>query len=104
MTTKLSEENFSSAVETGVTVVDFYADWCGPCRNLSPIMEELGEMYKNKVTVAKVNVDENQSISLKYNVRSIPTIIFFKDGRPVDRHVGLSTLNSLSNKINTILS
>lgn len=69
-------------------LVDFYADWCGPCRLAAPIIEELSGQYEGKVAVGKLDVDANQETAAKYNVMSIPTVIMFKDGKEVDRQIG----------------
>lgn len=69
-------------------LVDFYADWCGPCRLAAPIIEELSGQYEGKVAIGKVDVDANQETAAKYNVMSIPTVIMFKDGKEVDRQIG----------------
>jgi len=69
-------------------LVDFYADWCGPCKMAEPVLEELSESYKDKILIVKLNVDENQETSGKYGVMSIPTTILFKDGKEVERQVG----------------
>ena len=66
-------------------LVDFYADWCGPCKMISPIIDQIAKEYKGKATVAKINVDENRDLALQFGVMSIPTLIFFKDGREVQR-------------------
>ena len=69
-------------------VVEFYADWCGPCRMVSPVIEKLAGKYSGKVKVVKVNVDDNQELAMKFNVMSIPTIMIFKDGKAVDQAIG----------------
>ncbi len=70
-------------------IVDFWAEWCGPCKMLSPILEELSDEMKNEINVIKVNLDENQDLAMKYSIRSIPTLLLFKDGNLVDTKVGL---------------
>lgn len=78
--------------QKGITVVDFYADWCGPCKILSPLLEELDKENKDKnVTYAKVNVDENQELAGMYGVMSIPTVVFFKDGKVVGKKIGVQS-------------
>jgi thioredoxin 1 len=84
-----TEENFAESIAKGVTLVDFYADWCGPCRVLTPILESVAEEMQGKVTFAKVDIDRNQEIAAQYEVMSIPTLILFKDGKEVNRLVGL---------------
>jgi thioredoxin 1 len=105
MAFEFTDSNFQ---ETGlqegqVTVVDFWAEWCGPCRMIAPIIEELAEEYAGKVTVGKVDVDTNPEISMKYGIRNIPTIMIFKDGEPVDKHVGVTTKANLATKIEALL-
>ena len=70
-------------------IVDFWAEWCGPCKMLTPILEELSNEMKNEINVVKVNLDENQDLAMKYSIRSIPTLLLFKDGNLVDTKVGL---------------
>jgi len=92
---RLNENNFDTETSTGTTLVDFYADWCMPCRKLSPVLESLASTLAGKVTVAKVNVDESGQLAKKYNVRSIPTLIVIKDGKVVNRHTGVKTKQQL---------
>jgi thioredoxin 1 len=82
------------------TLVDFYADWCGPCKMMTPIIEETKSKLGDKATVLKVNVDENKEVSMKYGVRSIPTIILFKNGEPIWRQSGVVQSKVLVDKIN----
>ena len=70
-------------------IVDFWAEWCGPCKMLTPILEELSNEMKNEINVVKVNLDENQDLALKYSIRSIPTLLLFKEGNLIDTKVGL---------------
>jgi thioredoxin 1 len=87
---EVSDDNFSQEIEKseGVAVVDFWAAWCGPCQIIGPIVEELATEYAGKVKVGKLDVDANINTATKFNVRSIPTILFFKDGAHVDTVVG----------------
>jgi|LakMenEpi03Aug12_release.lakeMendotaPanAssembly.Ray.scaffolds.fasta_scaffold35609_6 thioredoxin 1 len=85
----LTDNDFDKEIENGVTLVDFYADWCGPCRMISPIMEELASEYSGKAVIAKVDVDSAQSTASKYSVTSIPTVIMFVNGEEVKRVVGV---------------
>ena len=84
---KLNQNNFNNAIANGTTLVDFYADWCGPCRIVSPIVDEIAEEI-NDITVGKVNVDDENALAMKYGVMSIPTLIVFKDGKENTRIVG----------------
>ena len=84
---KLNQNNFNNAIQNGTALVDFYADWCGPCRMVSPIVDEIAE-ERGDVTVGKVNVDDENGLAMKYGVMSIPTLIVFKDGQEKTRIVG----------------
>ena len=99
-----SEEQFDSIVKDGVSLVDFYADWCGPCKMLAPFVEEVAEEYEGKVKVCKVNVDNVETLAYKYNVRSIPTLMYFKDGKLMDTVVGFQDKTSISSKIDGYLN
>ncbi len=87
---EVGDENFSTEIEAhaGLAVVDFWATWCAPCRMIAPMVEQLATEYAGKAKVAKLDVDNNQKTALRFNVRSIPTILFFKDGKLVDQVVG----------------
>lgn len=87
----LNKQSFEEKVENGqgLVLVDFYADWCGPCKMLGPTVEKLSDEYAGKATFAKINVDDNQDIAIKYRVMSIPMLILFKDGKQVASSVGL---------------
>ena len=82
----VTDDSFPSAVEQakGLVLVDFWAEWCGPCRAIAPILEDLAKSNAGKVQIAKLDVDANQRTSMKFNVRSIPTLLFFKDGKLID--------------------
>ncbi len=98
---EVTDESFTDEVEgaDGLAMVDFWAEWCGPCKMVSPIVEELAEEYSDRVTVAKVDVDENQQTAQRFGVRSIPSILFFKDGEHVDTVVGAVPKAQLVEKI-----
>jgi thioredoxin len=85
----------------GAVIVDFWAEWCGPCKMIAPILDELAEQYKGKLTVAKINIDENQSTPQTYGVRGIPTLILFKDGDAVATKVGAASKSQLEAFIDT---
>ena len=91
MSIKITEQNFDTEVLQSAmpVVVDFWADWCGPCKMLSPVIESLADQYKGKVLVGKVNVDEEGELAMRYGVMNIPTVILFKNGREIDRKVGV---------------
>jgi thioredoxin 1 len=100
---ELTNDNFDSTVSEGVSLVDFWAPWCGPCRMIAPIIDELAEDFEGKANICKVNTDEQQDLAVKYGVRSIPTILFMKDGEIVDQMVGASSKQALADKINSHL-
>ncbi len=90
MTVHFNKEGFDKALTSGqLLMVDFWADWCGPCKMLAPVIEGLGDEYEGKAIVGKINVDEEQELAIRYGVMSIPTVIFFKDGEEVARKVGV---------------
>jgi thioredoxin 1 len=97
----VTDGNFSDEIENGkgLSVVDFWAAWCGPCRMVAPVMEQLATDYTGKLKVAKLDVDANQQTAMKYNIRSIPSILFFKDGKHVDTVVGAVPKAYLERKI-----
>ena len=100
---ELTNENFEATTKEGVSLVDFWAPWCGPCRMISPIIEELAEEFEGKANICKVNTDEQQELSQKFGVRSIPTIVFMKDGETVDTMVGAASKEAFIDKINSLL-
>ena len=84
-----SVEQFDEIIKEGVSLVDFYATWCGPCMMLAPTIDEISEEYKDKVEVVKVNIDDNQELAIKYNIMSIPTLALFKEGKLENMLIGL---------------
>ena len=101
MALEFTDANFKTAVLNNdkLTVVDFWAEWCPPCRAIGPIIEELSKEYDGKVTVGKLNVDHNPNVSVNYGVTSIPVILFIKDGQVVDKQVGAAPKAVLDKKI-----
>ena len=101
MAFEFTDSNFNEKVmnNPGVAVVDFWAEWCGPCRMIAPIIEELSKDYDDKVLVGKLNVDHNSQVPAKFGIRGIPTILVFKNGEVVDRQVGATTKADLAKKI-----
>lgn len=97
----VTDDTFAREVEQtkGLVLVDFWATWCGPCRMVAPVMEQIAAEYDGKVKVAKVDVDANQKLSVRFNVRSIPSILFFKDGAHVDTLVGAYPKPAFEQKI-----
>lgn len=98
-----SEEEFENVIKEGVALVDFYATWCGPCKMLAPFVEEISMEYAGKVNVCKVDVDNVETLAYKYNVRSIPTLMYFKDGKLKDVNVGFQDKKAISNTLNKYL-
>ena len=100
---ELTNENFEAITKEGVSLVDFWAPWCGPCRMIAPVIEELAEEFEGKANICKVNTDEQTELSTQFGVRSIPTIVFMKDGEIVDTMVGASSKQAFADKINSLL-
>lgn len=99
-TIELTDSNFDQIVNTDKPVlVDFWAEWCGPCKMIGPVVEELAKDYDGKAVVAKLNVDENPLITARYGVRSIPTLLVFKGGQIVDKQVGAVPKSVLDQKL-----
>ena len=99
----LNDDNFDSEVTEGVTLVDFYADWCGPCRMMEPIIDELAGEMEGKAKIAKLDIEASQKVTSNYNVTSIPTLILFKNGEEVQRIVGVKDKDTLAAAINGAL-
>ena len=99
----LGKDNFNDTIANGVTLVDFWAEWCGPCRMQLPILEEVSEEIGEKATVGKINVDHELELAQRFGVQSIPTLILFKDGEIVDKMVGVKAKETLVDKINNAL-
>ena len=100
---ELTGADFKETLSEGVSLVDFWAPWCGPCRMIAPVIEELAEDFDGKAKICKVNTDEEQDIAVEFGIRSIPTIMFFKDGKMVDQVVGAQSKQALADKINGLL-
>ena len=96
---ELNNENFEEEIKLGVTLVDFFAEWCGPCRMMTPVLEEVSSELKDKATIAKLDIDHSSSIASKYQVTSVPTLVLFKDGKEVDRLIGLRDAEAIKDFI-----
>ena len=104
MALKITSDNLQGLLDAGTPVViDFWAEWCGPCRMMGPLVEELATEYEGKLAVGKCDVDENNALAVKYSVRNIPTILFIKNGEVVDRQVGACPKNMLVEKATNLL-
>lgn len=100
---ELTASNFKEITKEGVALVDFWAPWCGPCRMIAPVIEELANDFDGIAKICKVNTDEEQEIAVKFGIRSIPTILFFKNGEMVDQMVGAASKQAFTDKINSLL-
>jgi thioredoxin 1 len=102
---EFTDANFQKKVLSAdkLTLVDFWAEWCGPCRRMGPVIEELAKEYGSKVNVGKLNVDHNPNVCARYNITSIPTILFIKNGKVVDRVIGLNPKSKLEKKIKALM-
>lgn len=105
MTVEVNDSNFKEVVlkSDKLVIIDFWAEWCGPCRMVAPIIEEISEEYDGKVLVAKVDVDTNPGISSKLGIRNIPTVMFFKNGEMVDKQVGAVPKSNYISKLEPLL-
>jgi thioredoxin 1 len=105
MAIEINAENFEEVVMNSdqPVMVDFWAEWCGPCRMIGPVVDKISDAYKGKAVVGKVNVDINQEISQKFGVRSIPTIVFIKNGEVVDKSVGVAPESVLTDKLDKLM-
>jgi thioredoxin 1 len=106
MAVQLTDTNFKTTVLEGnkVAIVDFWAEWCGPCKAIGPIIEEISKEYEGKAVVGKVDVDNNPETAMKYGIRNIPTILFIKNGQVVDKQVGAVPKSNLVAMLNKHLS
>ena len=104
MAFQFTDQTAKEAIESGeIVVIDFWATWCGPCMKLGPVVEELAEKYADKAVIGKLNIDENDEVVAENSIRSIPTVLYFKDGKVADRSVGLVSLADLEAKLLPLL-
>jgi thioredoxin 1 len=105
MALELNDSNFEEVVlKSGKpALIDFWAEWCGPCRLIGPIVEEIATEYEGRVVVGKIDVDENPGVTSRYGIRNIPTVLFIKDGEIADKQVGAVPKSVLVNKVNSLL-
>lgn len=104
MALKITNENYEALMsDSKPLVIDFWAEWCGPCVSIAPIVDELSAEYADKVNIGKCNVDSNDDIVALYRIRNIPTLVFIKGGQVVDKHVGAISRNDLQAKIEALL-
>ena len=103
MALSLNKDNFEKSIANGVALVDFWAEWCGPCKMQLPIIEEFSGEMEGKATIGKVNVDEDLELAPSFGIQSIPTLILFKDGKPVKKLVGLHSKETLYEEVNQVL-
>jgi thioredoxin 1 len=96
---ELTESNFNTSIKKGLVLVDFYADWCRPCKMMQPILENVATEYNSQITITKINIDNNKNISSKYNVTGIPCMILFENGKEVKRVVGYHEKEQLLEKL-----
>src|SRR4029079_11672640 len=99
-----TDSNFDNEIKTGVTLVDFWAEWCGPCRRLAPTVDALAVEYDGRVSVAKLNVDENPNVPGRFMIRGIPTMLIFKNGELADQIVGLRSKEEIAKKLDQQLA
>lgn len=103
MAIELTSKEFNEFIKKGVALIDFHAHWCMPCVMMSPVVEEISKKFKGKIKVGKINVDEAHEIAQKYNVRSIPTFIIFKEGKVAEQFVGAVSREKFEEKIKKYL-
>ena len=104
MALEITSQNYKELIESGKPlVIDFWAEWCGPCRMVSPIIDELAQEFDGQVVIGKCDVDNNDEVSAEFRVRNIPTILFFKGGQVVDKQVGATTKEALAAMVKALL-
>ena len=100
----ITDANYAEFLEAGLPfVIDFSATWCGPCKKIAPIIDELADEYEGKVVIGKCDVDDNEELTSRFGIRNVPTVLFIKNGEVVDKHVGAAPKSEFVNKIEGLL-
>jgi len=105
MAVEINDNNFDEIVmkSNQPVMIDFWAEWCGPCRAIAPFVEQIATEYEGKAVVGKVDIEKSPGIANRFGIRNIPTLLFFKNGELVDKQVGMTTMTSLANKVSALL-
>jgi thioredoxin 1 len=104
MIENVNKETFFEKTEKGISIVDFWAPWCGPCRMLAPVLDKIAKTYEGEVNILKVNTDENQDLVAEFGIRSIPTILYMKNGKVIDKTMGAAGESFFEEKIKELLN
>tara|TARA_B100001758_G_C18345322_1_gene576670 strand:+ start:750 stop:1064 length:315 start_codon:yes stop_codon:yes gene_type:complete len=104
MALQITEDNYDEVLSSEKPILlDFWAEWCGPCKLIGPIIDELSEDFSETAIIGKINVDESGALSSKYGIRNIPTLLFIKNGKVIDKHVGAASKKEISDKLNALM-
>ena len=104
MALQITEDNYDEVLSSEKPILlDFWAEWCGPCKLIGPIIDELSEDFTETAIIGKINVDESGALSSKYGIRNIPTLLFIKNGKVIDKHVGTASKKEISDKLNALM-